>query len=200
MVSTAGVASTIPSAPGMAFLQIVCRNRPPIIAITNPIALLNDHILQEAKLKVCKAHYDKLGMTIPMSAIMLAMDADRNIRHSRTLATNIIKANKGQTRPDYTDAHHIVGRLDIRAEVARGYLFNWGIGINDADNGLFLPRYATTKIASMPNASNHQGLHTETYYLAVTMRMFAVADRSGAAGRIVLKTIKGELVAGTFPY
>lgn len=167
---------------------------------TNPIALLNDHILQEAKLKVCKAHYDKLGMSIPMSAIMLAMDADRNIRHSRTLATNINKANKGQTRPDFTDAHHIVGRLDIRAVMARAILFNWGIAINDADNGVYLPRYLTTIVPSLPNATNHQGIHTDAYYVTVTTRLLPIKNDPVAAGRSALRQIKADLVAGTFTY
>ncbi|MEN9868172.1 MAG: hypothetical protein RL748_3762, partial [Pseudomonadota bacterium] len=58
----------------------------------NAHELLNDYSLQEAKKKTVKAHFDKLGRTMPASAIVLATDAARNIRHSRTLARNINKA------------------------------------------------------------------------------------------------------------
>lgn len=156
--------------------------------------------LQEAKMQMNKAHYDKQGMTIPMSAIMLAMDADRKIRHSRTLTTNINKANKGQVRPDFTDAHHIVGRLDLRAARARDFLFAWGIGINDASNGVFLPRYVSSIVPSLPQASPHQNLHTDKYYLAVTMRLIPIRAKDASIGRIALSTIKGELIAGIFPF
>ena len=114
---------------------------------------------------------DKTGQTLPTTAIILAMDADRNIRHSRALASNINKANRGQCRPQETDAHHIVGRLDFRATDSRTFLFMWGIGINDADNGVYLPRYARTKIANMLKAHHHQGLHTDDYYFNVEIRL-----------------------------
>lgn len=166
----------------------------------NPHAIVNAHNLAEKKKKIIKAHFDKTGQTLPTTAIILAMDADRNIRHSRALASNINKANRGQCRPQETDAHHIVGRLDFRAEVARRYLFAWLIGINDADNGVYLPRYARTKIASMLKAHHHQGLHTDDYYFNVEMRLRSILGQPTAIARVVLRTIKNELIAGTFPF
>lgn len=166
----------------------------------NAFELLNDYNLQFEKKKIVKAYYDKLGQTMPASVATLATDAKRSIRHSRALASNIKKASQGQAKPQETDAHHIVGRLDYRATQARAYLFNWGIGINDADNGVFLPRYAATKISTMPNASNHQGLHTEDYYFNVTMQLQAVLGQPVLSARFVLRSIKGELIAGTFPF
>lgn len=166
----------------------------------NAHELLNAYILQEEKKKVVKAYYDKLGQTMPASALVLATDAARNIRHSRALASNINKANRGQTRPQGVDAHHIVACVDFRARDARICLFNWGIGINDADNGVYLPRYLSSRVPSLPLAPNHQGLHTDDYYFSVTMRLDAVKDDPASEGRLTLRSIKNELIAGTFPF
>ena len=136
--------------------------------------------------------------TQSLVVLVLQVDADRNIRHSRVLASNIFKAHPSYIRPDFVDAHHIVGRLNGDAAVARAYLFSWGIGINDADNGVFLPRYATTNIASMPNAQYHQGMHTFAYYLNVTLRLEAVRNEPVLSARLALREIKNELIAGTF--
>lgn len=167
--------------------------------VANPYALVNSFNLREEKKKKNKAYYDKNGYTMPASIEVLQMDAERKIRHSRQLASNMYKADRAQVKLLNMDTHHIVGRVHIEASTARAYLFTWGIGINDADNGVFLPRYAHTKIACMPNAQNHQGMHTYVYYFNVTMRLGEVAGQSVAAGRSVLRAIKGELIAGTFP-
>ena len=137
---------------------------------------------------------------MPAAALVLQVDSDRNIRHSRVLASNMFKAHPSYIRPDFVDAHHIVGRLHDFAKLARHLLFAWGIGINDAANGIFLPRYATSKIASMPFAPDHQGLHTRDYYVNVTLRLQAIANDSAAEARLTLREIKGELIAGTFPF
>ncbi len=166
----------------------------------NTHELVNVYNIKKERKKVVKAYYDREGKTMPAAALVLRVDADRDIRHSRVLGSNMLKANRGYLRPDYVDAHHIVGRLHPDALLARNYLFNWGIGINDADNGVFLPRYATTSIASMPYASNHQGLHTVNYYLNVTLRLGDVLGQSVAEARLVLREIKSELIAGTFSF
>jgi hypothetical protein len=166
----------------------------------NPYQLVNDFNLAQDKWAANKAHYDKLGQTMPATAVLLTMDAERNVRHSRILARNIYKADNSQIRYKGLDTHHIVGRLHQYAEVARGYLFNWGIGINDADNGVFLPRNDKTQVASIPNAHGHQGLHTQRYYFTITMRLAKVSQGPKEAGRTVLRTIKSELLSGTFPY
>jgi hypothetical protein len=163
----------------------------------NPIAMVNAHNLTETKKKIIRASFDKQGITITMSAIDLAADSQRPIRHSRTLATNLKKA--GIIRFDWMDAHHIVGRLDMQAFDSRLIIFSKGIAINDADNGCYLPRYRTSVVASMPNAHNHQGLHTGTYYLTVYARLVAVAGQPVATVRNELRKIKAELIAGTFP-
>jgi hypothetical protein len=166
---------------------------------TNPHALVNEFNLGEKKTKWVKAAYDKQGIALPMAALQLALDAIRPIRHSRTLATNINKANPGQARPDNTDAHHIVGRTDYRAHESRVIIYSKGIAINDADNGGYFPRYKTTFVPSMPNAHNHQGMHTESYYLNVYLRLVRVANGPTMDVRMALRGIKSELIAGTFP-
>ncbi len=164
------------------------------------IAWVKAHNLAAKKKEIIKANYDKTGKTIPASAIHLAMDAERKYQHSRMLASNINKANPGQKRPAEVDAHHIVGRIDFRAVIARGYLFAWGIAINDADNGCYLPRYRQTLIASMPNALKHRSLHTDDYYFNVTVRLADVLGQTTNAARIVLRKIKAELISGEFEY
>jgi A nuclease family of the HNH/ENDO VII superfamily with conserved AHH len=186
--------------------QILSQRIAAALLLSNPAPGVNAHEMvntynvKEERTKVVKAYYDKQGRTMPAAAIVLKVDAERDIRHSRALASNMLKAHRTYIRPEMVDAHHIVGRMNILAAKARGYLFAWGIGINDADNGVFLPRYGSTQIAKMPYAPNHQGLHTGTYYLNVTLRLDAIKGMSSTAGRTVLKTIKNELIAGTFPF
>jgi RHS repeat-associated protein len=52
-------------------------------------------------------------------------------------------------------AHHIVAYGSKRADEARGVLDAFGIGINSAENGVFLP------------AAFHNGVHTRNYYEAL---------------------------------
>jgi hypothetical protein len=50
-------------------------------------------------------------------------------------------ADGGTDRPKNVCAHHVVASGDIRAEDSREVIFEFGIGINDADNGVYLPRF-----------------------------------------------------------
>lgn len=52
----------------------------------------------------------------------------------------------------------------------------------------------------MPNATNHQGIHTNMYYITVTARLTDVQDEPVSEGRNSLRTIKSELIAGVFPF
>lgn len=167
---------------------------------SNPHAIVNAHNLAEKKKLIVKACYDETGRTIPAAAVVLATDAERKIRHSRVLAKNINRASGGQAREKETDTHHIVGRPDWRAHAARAYLFAWGIGINDADNGVYLPRCRSTLIASMPGACSHRHLHTDDYYFNVEQRLRYVLDQPTPAAREVLRRIKSALISGTFSY
>jgi hypothetical protein len=141
------------------------------------------------------------GKTLPASAKRLLADARRGARHSVTLSKNLVAA--GQPRPAGVAAHHIVARKDLAADRARKLIFGWGIAINDVDNGVFLPRWKRSVVSSLPNAIKHSVVHTERYHLEVWFRLNAVARldaKDRPAGRQALRTIKSELVDGTFPY
>lgn len=164
---------------------------------TNAHALVNEYNLKEKKKKLIKARYDKKGITISDATIDFAADCARPIRHSRTLTTNLKRA--GHCRLDFTDAHHIVATIEPRAHESRQILFSKQIGINDADNGGFFKRYIYSVVVGMEKSHDHQGLHTDEYYVNVELRLLDVASGSQMAVRLVLRAIKSEIIAGTFP-
>lgn len=116
----------------------------------------------------------------------------------------MLRADKNLTRPKDVDAHHVVAAQEPRAKFSREILFfTWFIGINDAANGVFMPRYASCTLANLPNCPPHQGIgniHTETYHLGVYMRLQDILDDDASAARAELRLIAAEIVAGTFPY
>jgi RHS repeat-associated protein len=102
-------------------------------------------------------------------------------------------------------AHHIVlfeaskGPRGQFARQSRGVLRKFGIHINDADNGVFLP---TANHPSGP-ATRHQVVHTKTYTQAVRNRLQAAASTPGATRATIqheLGQIRTELENGVFPY
>jgi hypothetical protein len=113
----------------------------------------------------------------------------------------------GSYRPAATagraDVHHIVSSTHPRAELSRRLLFGWKIGINDADNGVYLPRDKASELSGMPNAIIHEGLHTKICHLQVQSHLRAAADidsRKTIMGRNALRAIKDMLIQGIFPY
>lgn len=160
----------------------------------NAYGVRNAYLLDERKKRV---RY-KNGMTLPCSAERLQADAERKIRHSRTLTRNI-KNQTGVSKPAQADAHHIVAQSDRRASGARLRLFKWGIGINDADNGVYLPKRAGA-MPDSPNATVHGGIHTTRYHLAVFARLLSVDDAQPAQARMELRDMRDDIVAGVFPY
>jgi hypothetical protein len=165
---------------------------------TNPIAAGNQAMIARKK----RAILYKNGYTIPgKAAALLAAEARSSIRHSSKLGGNIRKASTGTKRPSETDAHHVVAAQASGAAVARVLIFAVGIGINDRDNGVILPRYMTTKIATMPNASPHQHIHTALYYSNVTDELLDADDRLDQQEmRGILRSIANRLVQGQFVY
>ncbi len=143
----------------------------------------------------------KNGRTMPMSAKRLMAAARmKSIRPSYILSDNLVAS--GQTRPNEVAAHHIVAAGDRRATRSQKRLFGWHIAINDADNGVYLPRYKSTVVDSLPNASKHSGLHTGLYHLEVFARLVQVPAAFGSheRGRESLRLIKKELIDGVFPF
>lgn len=139
------------------------------------------------------------GMTLPATAEKLRLDAERKVRHSRTLARNIKNAT-GIERHKEADAHHIVAQLDHRAERSRHLLFGWNIGINDADNGVYLPKKWSSKVPGLESATAHEPIHTNPYHFAVFARLDDVRGQDAESGRSVLREIKSEILKNEFIY
>ncbi len=184
----------------------------------NPYELRNDILVEQEKDRICAengqpaparrpqrffARYDAKGKTretpTTYTPVQLETDADREgANHRRTLDRNLKK--DGQARVADVCAHHIVASGHPDAYRSRRMLFGWGIGINDADNGVFLPAYLSSNVLTLPNAVAHDRLHASArYYLRVEARLRAVDKTSQPAGRGALRKMRGEMVAGFFP-
>lgn len=162
----------------------------------NTYAVRNARALSKAKSLVCY----KNGITKQrMSVKRLQADALSKGSHSQALSGNIQLA-RGEMQPDATDAHHIVARRHRLAAVARGFLFRWKIGIDDADNGVFLPKKLGAGVVGLENAVPHGPLHSGPYHFEVTDRLRARAGEPASAAREELAAMRAEMIAGTFPY
>jgi hypothetical protein len=102
---------------------------------------------------------------------------------SQILGRNLKKADF--KRGDNEAAHHIVAGTAKKAAPARAILRREGIGINDADNGVFLPYEL------------HYRIHTNVYYAAVNRE---ITNAAPGTVRDVLAGIRRRILAGTFPY
>ena len=145
----------------------------------------------------------KNGFTLPVTAERLMAEAERTIRHSAKLTRNLKAA--GQVRPAdaaprSVSTHHVVAATDLRADESRKMLFRWSIGINDVDNGVYLPAHKKSMVVSLSNASKHAVIHTDLYHLNVLVRLMPVPDSSPQVGRLALRQIKQELINGVFPF
>lgn len=118
-----------------------------------------------------------------------------NKSHSEILADNLLLAK--QIRPSGTAAHHIVAWDDPRAGGSRGVLARAGIGIDEAVNGVFLPRGSRFPGAKL-GVTPHSRVHTSRYYRELE-RELRLAERGGNV-RGKLNEIAARLTAGTFPY
>jgi hypothetical protein len=105
-----------------------------------------------------------------------------NIPSSSRLGSNMERA--GRSRPPNSAAHHIVAGTDRRAAEARAILRDAGIGINDADNGAWLPDVF------------HRRVHTDAYYQAVNDRL---AQANSGSIRVILRMLGQAIETGTFP-
>ncbi len=172
--------------------QIAANNRN-----ANSYEIRNGIVMEENKQRV---RYENGVTVLPMSAQQLLANAQRSgYNHRRTLSNNIV-AGSGAPRPINACAHHVVALKDEQAEPSRKKLFDWGIAINDADNGVFLPRWAGKALPGLPNAPRHADIHTEVYYSAVYARLRTVPKAESQTGRSRLRGIKAQLQAGAFPW
>jgi HNH/ENDO VII superfamily nuclease len=112
---------------------------------------------------------------------------------SRVLASNMEKA--GVHRPRGAAAHHIVAGKARAAEVARRVLAKFGIGINDAENGVYLP--CNSKAPCEALGTVHSSLHTNSYYKAIDELLLAARSRDEVLE--ILADIRSRLEAGWKP-
>jgi hypothetical protein len=102
--------------------------------------------------------------------------------------------------PRTVAVHHVVAATDERAFESRKKLFRWGIGINDVDNGVYLPAFKKSSVSSLPTAVKHAVVHTDDYYVNVFARFMMIPNDGTGMGRAALRQIKQELIDGVFPY
>jgi RHS repeat-associated protein len=125
------------------------------------------------------------------NAVALADDAARLAwragHSSRRLGRNLLASNV--ERLPGTHAHHIVA-ADKRAGPAQDVLRKFGIGINEAPNGVFLPG----KGSAAPGAY-HPSLHTDAYYDMVNDRLKDLTTREEVIAE--LQAIAKELAQAT---
>ena len=88
-------------------------------------------------------------------------------------------------------AHHIVAVGAEAAAPARAVLEKFGVGINKAENGVFLPRAASTG----SSAAVHAGGHSRSYYDAVNEALAGATTRDEVIQ--ALAGIRDDLLSGT---
>ncbi len=106
-------------------------------------------------------------------------------RNAEILQRNLEKAT-GMRKPAGYHAHHIVPSTHRDMAEARKILEKWGIDINSAENGVFLPDYI------------HNGLaNDKTYMRAVLNELERATSREDAIK--ILQDIGQQLLDGTYP-
>ncbi len=108
----------------------------------------------------------------------VAVDIYRGSRLARAMVAEGRGVIKG-----VQDAHHIVAKNAVGADAARAVLKYFGIGVDEAVNGVALNRAA------------HQGVHTADYYARTNRRLEAAKKAGEVAVRQELRTIGAELSA-----
>ncbi len=91
--------------------------------------------------------------------------------------------------------HHIVAGNSPKAASARAQLDKFGIGVNDAENGVWLPRSSSSP---NPNGlSVHSKVHTNEYYAYVNDLMSGARNKSEALD--VIDHVRRQLLGGHWP-
>jgi hypothetical protein len=103
--------------------------------------------------------------------------------------------SQGTVRPAETAAHHIVAHGARGAASSRAVLRRFGVDINDADNGVFLP--GNKNSANPGGAAVHASLHSGDYYQAVDDVLAGAQSRQDVTDG--LGYIRGQLLGGSFP-
>ncbi len=109
---------------------------------------------------------------------------------SKVLRKNLIEA--GIEVPGYKNAaHHIVAGSADRAKEARAILQKYGVDINDASNGVFLPT-----VKDVADSAYHPSLHTDAYYRKVTDLLSGANSKGDVLD--ILDDISEQLIDGSF--
>lgn len=107
--------------------------------------------------------------------------------------------------PGSTAAHHMVPWDDARAARARDILDEYGVDVDSASNGVFLP--FTTRNADgdlvlsnpdLGDAANHRVIHTDAYMDEITQRLEGAQSREDVID--ILNDAREELLIDEFPY
>lgn len=183
-------APTEPSAQEIVELTIVANEMAMNDSHINAYEARNARLLERKKNRVCYLN----GYTQRPASVeqMLANAEDLAYNHRRTLARKVSKIEQAP-RPATSCAHHIAALADKEARRSRQRLLGWSIGINDADNGVFLPR-DRVGLAKYPNAAHHTPHHRVRYHLQVWMQLQRAEHESG--GRTQLCGMRTNLLAG----
>lgn len=106
------------------------------------------------------------------------------------LGKNMVKKS-GIPKPPNTAAHHIVPENDKEAQDARDIMNKYGIDINGADNGVFLP---TKNNGGIDPGITHNGRHPKKYVIKINDRIVAV-DKIGGKQAVEkeLNNLRNEL-------
>jgi RHS repeat-associated protein len=124
------------------------------------------------------------------------VDQTRSMTPAEALEQSLER--EGMPRPPGHEPHHIAAASDPRAARAVEILEEAGVGVNDAPNGVWLPRTSqasrTGQVIQAEAATSHDTIHTARYYEALTERL----ERAREADRVVeeLEFIRVELELG----
>jgi hypothetical protein len=177
---TAGVAGFIGggAASGTGVLTL-----PGVAAVVGSAALVAGGIAN------VKSGAERLGQALSMSSGSGssgppgASPAGAASHPSRVLGRALEKA--GHARPPGSAAHHVVAHSARDAAPARAVLQKFGIGVDEAPNGVFLPE------------GMHSGLHKRAYFQAVNKTLSVATTREEALQ--ALNAIRQGLLSGSFP-
>jgi uncharacterized protein RhaS with RHS repeats len=126
-------------------------------------------------------------------AVALAGAATAVVPSSLRLARNLNAS--GATQHAGHAAHHIVAGTARAAAPARAVLSRYGVNVNEAVNGVFLPANRAAQAAS--GGAYHRTLHTNEYYRNVSNILQAAQSREDVVAG--LQTISTMLQNNTFP-
>ncbi|MCK2251463.1 AHH domain-containing protein [Crossiella sp. S99.1] len=115
-------------------------------------------------------------------------------KNARELAKNLAK--QGETRPGPGwQAHHIVPSTAKKAAPAQALLKRFGIDINDARNGIYLPQ--NPQISNPKGVGTHNKTFRDAYYKAVNNEL--AQARSADEVFEILAKIRNSLKVGNWP-